>query len=500
MTAWPPSRWPTAWHLRAALMDGELTSVDLTQACLDRIAATDAQLGAWLALDAERALERAHAIDHRRARGEPVGPLAGLPVGVKDLICTQGLATTAGSRMLQGFVPPYSATVVTRLEAADGVVLGKLNQDEFGMGSSGEASGFGPTRNPWDPTRVPGGSSSGSAAAVAAEQCPLALGTDTGGSVRQPASFCGVVGLKPTYGRVSRYGVVAYASSLDQVGPVARTTRDAALLLQAIAGHDPLDGTSLPQPAPDLLSALAAAAPDLRGVRVGVPDEYFAEGLQPGIEATVRQALAQLETLGAQLVSVSLPHTRFAIATYYLIATAEASSNLARYDGVRYGHRTGAAVADLDELYARSRAEGFGAEVKRRILLGTYALSSGYYDAYYLRAQKVRTLIRRDFEAAFAQCDVLATPTSPVTAWRLGERVTDPLQMYLMDAFTVPASLAGLPCLSLPCGRDQAGLPIGMQLIGPALGEARLVAVAHAYERATSWHLDRPGADATEAP
>lgn len=478
----------------AALLDaqarGEVTAVALATEALARIDA-DAPLGAWLRLDRERALAKAADVDARRAAGDPLGPLAGVPIGVKDQIVTRGLETTAASRILAGWVPPYDATAVERLDAADAVLLGKLNQDELAMGSSSESSAYGPVKNPWARDRVPGGSSGGSAAAVAAGHCPVTLGTDTGGSVRQPASFCGVVGLKPTYGRVSRWGAIAFASSLDQIGPVGATVADVARTLGVIAGHDPRDGTSLPDPVPDYLAGLAAA--DVAGLKVGVPSEYFVDGMDAEVEAAVRDALAVYESLGAELVPVSLPHTRYAVATYYLLATAEASSNLARYDGVRFGHRTSAPVEDIAELYAKTRAEGFGDEVKRRIILGTYALSSGYYDAYYLKAQKVRTLLRRDFEATFARCDVLATPTSPVTAFRLGERVADPLTMYLMDIFTIPSSLAGNTSLSLPCGLSSEGLPIGLQLIAPPLAEPLLLRAGQAYERATDWHRRRPG-------
>ncbi len=482
----------SATAMLAAQAAGETTATDLTRAALASIGAVDGDLNAWVRTCDTEALAQAAEVDRRRAAGDPVGALAGVPVGVKEMICTRGVETTAASRILAGFVPPYDATVVARLREADAVILGKLNQDEFAMGSSNERSAYGPTKNPWDTSRVPGGSSGGSAAAVAARTCPLSLGTDTGGSIRQPASFCGVVGVKPTYGRVSRYGVIAFASSLDQVGPLAQNVEDAALALEVLAGHDPLDSTSIPAPVPRFRDALTG---DVRGLRVGVPDEYFAgEG---GVDAAVRDAIeaaiSQLEALGCEVVRLSLPHTRYAVATYYLLATAEASSNLARYDGLRYGHRTSEPVTSVAELYARSRAEGFGDEVKRRIVLGTYALSSGYYDAYYLKAQKVRTLIARDFEAAFAGCDVIAAPTSPITACQIGERVDDPLQMYLMDVFTIPASLAGLPCLSLPCGHDAAGLPIGLQLIGPPLEEARILRAAHAYEQSTGHHQRRPG-------
>jgi len=478
----------TAGELLAALESGDVTAVALTEAALAR-ARAGAELGAWLHLAEDEALARAADVDRRRAAGEPLGALAGVPVGVKDQIVTRGIPTTAGSKMLAGWVPPYDATVVERLRAADAVVIGKLNQDEFAMGSSNERSAFGVVKNPWDTSRIPGGSSGGSAAAVAAGHVPLALGTDTGGSIRQPASLCGVVGLKPTYGRVSRYGAIAFASSLDQIGPFGRTVADVAQLLGVLAGPDPRDSTALTSPVPDYLAALGG---DLAGLRVGVPEEYFVGGMEAAVEAAVRAALTQLEGLGATLVPLSLPHTKYAVATYYILATAEASSNLARYDGVRFGHRTRDRVSDIADLYAKSRAEGFGDEVKRRIILGTYALSSGYYDAYYLKAQKVRTLLRRDFEAAFARCDVLATPVSPVTAIGLGERVDDPLQMYLMDIFTIPSSLAGNTSVSVPCGFDGGGLPIGLQLIGPPLGEERVLRVAHAYEQATEWHRRHP--------
>ena len=480
----PPPLIDGSATVQLAAMDAEgTTSRDLVQAALDRIDLIDDGMNAWLHVDAEGALAAADAIDSRRAAGLPVGPLAGLPVGVKDMICTRGLPTTAASKMLEGFVPPYDATVVTRLRDADAIILGKLNMDEFAMGSSNEQSAFGPVRNPWDPSRVPGGSSGGSAAAVAAGTCALALGTDTGGSIRQPASLCGVVGVKPTYGRVSRFGAIAFASSLDQVGPLARTVEDAALLLDVLAGHDPRDSTSIPQAAP---ATLATLTDPVRGLRVGVPSEYFAEGLEPDVADRIRAALSALEAQGCELVELSLPHTKYAVPAYYIVATAEASSNLARYDGVAYGHRT-AESGPLDAMIARSRAEGFGPEVTRRLLLGTYALSSGYYDAYYLKAQKVRTLVRQDFDRAFERCDVIAGPTSPVSAVPLGARTADPLQMYLMDVYTIPANLAGLPCASVPCGFDAAGLPVGLQLIGRPMDEATMLRVAYAYEAAHTW-------------
>lgn len=469
-------------HQARAVKDGELSALALTEAHLTRIAAHDDAVHAFLRVDADGARAAARAVDEARARGEALGRLAGVPIAIKDQIVTRGLETTAGSKILAGWVPPYDATVVTRLRAAGAVIIGKTNQDEFAMGSSNENSAFGPCKNPWDLSRVPGGSSGGSAAAVAARFAAAALGTDTGGSIRQPASLCGLVGVKPTYGRVSRYGAIAYASSLDQIGPLARTVADAALVLQVIAGADERDQTSLPMPAPDLLALQPHV--DLGGLRIGVPDEYLGDGVDADVRTRIQEALGKLETEGATLVPISLPHTRYAVATYYLIATAEASSNLARFDGLRYGHRA-QGYTDIADLYARSRDEGFGAEVKRRIMLGTFALSSGYYDAYYLQAQKVRTLIRRDFDEAFDEVDVIAGPASPVTAFALGERTADPLQMYLADIFTIPASLAGLPGLSLPVGLDARGLPVGLQLLGPPLNELRLLQIAYALEQMT---------------
>ena len=479
------------------LAAGEVTSVGLTEAVLERISAVEGEVKAYLALRPERALKQARAADAVRAahgaraahaswvRGE-TRPLLGVPVAVKDVLCTSAMPTTAGSRILEGFVPPYDATVVERLEKAGAVITGKTNTDEFAMGSSTENSAYHTTCNPWDLTRVPGGSSGGSAAAVAAGECVAALGSDTGGSVRQPASLCGVVGLKPTYGRVSRYGLIAFASSLDQVGVLTRDVTDAAIMLGAIAGHDPRDGTSMDLPVPDYTEALTG---EIAGVRVGVPDEYFIEGLQPEVEEAVLSAVDELASLGADVHPVRLPHAEYALSVYYLIAPAEASANLARYDGVRYGVR--AESETLEEMYKRTRGEGFGPEVKRRIMLGTYALSAGYYDAYYLKAQQVRTLIRDDFEAAFEKVDVIIGPTTPSTAFRIGEKVEDPLQMYLSDVFTLSMNLAGICGLSLPCGFDDQGLPIGMQLTGPAFGEGKVLRVAHAYEQATGWHERR---------
>jgi aspartyl-tRNA(Asn)/glutamyl-tRNA(Gln) amidotransferase subunit A len=465
---------------------GDLTSVALTEAVLERISAVDGEVKAYLALRPERALEQAQTADVARSAGEE-GSLLGIPLAIKDVLCTKEMPTTAGSRILDGFVPPYDATVVTRLERAGAAILGKTNTDEFAMGSSTENSAYFTTRNPWDPSRVPGGSSGGSAAAVAAGECLAALGSDTGGSVRQPAALCGVVGLKPTYGRVSRYGLIAFASSLDQVGVLTKDVTDAAIMLGAIAGHDPRDGTSLDLPVPDYRTALTG---DVTDVKVGVPKEYFVEGLQPAVEEAVRAALDVLSGLGAEVRTVSLPHTDYALPVYYLIAPAEASANLARYDGVRYGMRSEG--ESLDQMYKLTRGEGFGSEVKRRIMLGAYALSAGYYDAYYLKAQKVRTLIKADFDAAFEKVDVLVGPTSPTTAFRIGEKIEDPLQMYLSDVFTLSMNLAGICGLSLPCGFDEQGLPIGLQMTGPAFGEGKVLRVAHAYEQANDWHRRKP--------
>jgi aspartyl-tRNA(Asn)/glutamyl-tRNA(Gln) amidotransferase subunit A len=477
-------------QLAAAIRAGEASAKALIRDAIDRVRLLDPALGSFITLDADGALEAAGAVDRRVAAGEDPGPLAGVPVGVKDQLLTRGLETTAGSRILAGFRPLHDATAVARLRAAGAVVLGKLNQDEFAMGSSNEHSSHGPCRNPWDTTRTPGGSSGGSAAAVAAGLCAGALGTDTGGSIRQPASLCGVVGLKPTYGRVSRFGAIAFASSLDQIGPFARSVRGAAALFGAIAGSDPHDATSAEAPVPAGLDALPRDA-DLRGVRVGMPRQYFpSEGLDGAVDASVRAAIAQLEALGAEIVEVDLPHTEYAVATYYIVATAEASSNLGRYDGVRYGLRTPA--GGLHETYAATREAGFGTEVKRRIMLGTFVLSAGYYDAYYRKASQVRTLIRRDFEAAFGRVDVIATPTSPTTAFPLGQRTSDPLSMYLADIFTLSCNLAGLPGLSVPCGFDGDGLPIGLQLLGRPFDEAGLLRVAAAYEDATDWSARRP--------
>jgi aspartyl-tRNA(Asn)/glutamyl-tRNA(Gln) amidotransferase subunit A len=470
----------------AALRRGEYSARELTDAYLARIGARNAALNAYVTVTAGSARAAADAADTALAAGN-APPLAGIPIAHKDIFCTDGVRTSCASRMLDSFIAPYDATVVQRLAAAGVVMLGKTNMDEFAMGSSNETSFYGPVRNPWDVTRVPGGSSGGSAAAVAAGLCSAATGTDTGGSIRQPAALTGICGLKPTYGRVSRYGMIAFASSLDQAGPMARTAADMALLLQAMAGFDPRDSTSIDRPLPDYSATLDAP---LAGLRIGLPAQYFDAGLDGAVGDTVRAALADLERLGARLVDIELPHTPLSVPAYYVVAPAEASSNLARYDGVRYGYRAENPV-DLTDLYKRSRSEGFGAEVKRRILIGTYVLSAGYYDAYYLKAQRVRRLIRDDFLAAFEQVDVIAAPTTPQPAFRLGEKQNDPVAMYLSDIYTIAANLAGLPALSMPCGMV-SGLPVGMQLIGRDFDEARLLNVAHRYQQATDWHTRRP--------
>jgi aspartyl-tRNA(Asn)/glutamyl-tRNA(Gln) amidotransferase subunit A len=489
----PELRGATLATLAAGVRERRWRSRDLVEGYLDRIARMDGKLGSFLRVDAAGARAAADAVDARIAAGQDAGALAGVPVALKDIFCTKGVETTAGSKILAGFVPPYDSTAGARLQAAGAINLGKLNMDEFAMGSSNENSAFKPVRNPWALDRVPGGSSGGSAAAVAASLCAGTLGTDTGGSIRQPAAMCGVAGIKPTYGRVSRHGVIAFASSLDHPGPFGRTVGDVAALLQVIAGHDPMDATSIPAPPGRYLQAVAAgaAAGGLSGLRVGVPAEYFQAGMDAEIEAAVRAAIETLARAGARLVPVSLPHTRYAVSVYYLVCTAEASSNLARYDGVKYGHRARQA-ATLDELYSGTRGEGFGAEPKRRIILGTYVLRAGYYEAYYGKALRVRRKIAEDFARAFTECDVLATPTSPVPAFKLGERMEDPLQMYLADIYTVAPALAGVPAMSQSCGFTKAGLPIGLQLIGPALGEETVFRVGGAYEAATDWHSRLP--------
>ena len=470
-------------ELHDKLKAREVSSVEATRAMLTRIEATDPQVNAFITVTTEDALEAAEAADRRIAAGE-TDILTGIPLALKDIFVTKGIRTTCGSRILENFVPPYDGTAVAKLKERGAVILGKLNQDEFAMGSSSESSAFGATRNPWNLECTPGGSSGGSAACIAARQATAALGTDTGGSIRQPASHCGCVGLKPTYGRVSRYGVIAYASSLDQVGPVTRNVTDCAVMLGAVAGHDPLDSTSVQLPVPDYAAALTG---DVRGLKVGLPKEYFIEGLDSDVKKAMDLAIETFRGLGAEFAEVTLPHTEYAVATYYLIATAEASSNLARYDGVRFGHRS-AGAAGLMEMYTKSRAEGFGDEVKRRIMLGTYALSSGYYDAYYLKAQKVRTLILHDFLKAFETVDVMLTPIAPTPAFKLGEKVNDPLQMYLSDIFTIPVNLAGTCAMSVPAGLSGNGLPIGLQLIGKPFAEETILRAGHAFEQATEWH------------
>ena len=470
-----------AHELTASILSGNITSRQLVEAVFHCIRATNPALNTYITLNESEAISKAEEVDTRVSAGDPVGPLAGIPVALKDLLCTRGLLTTAGSRILANFIPPYDATSVARLREADAVIVGKLNMDEFAMGSSNENSAFGPVRNPHDPTRVPGGSSGASAASVAANQTVLALGTDTGGSIRLPASFCGAVGLKPTYGRVSRYGLIAYASSLDQIGPVARNVTDAALLLNVIAGHDPRDSTSVDVPVPDYASVLEAG---VDGLTIGLPAGYFGKGLDDEVRAAIVGGAELLEDAGAEIREVDLPaacHPAYSVAAYYIIATGEASSNLSRYDGIRFGSRTEG--DDLIDMYCRTRSAGFGEEVKRRIMLGTYALSAGYYDAYYLKAQKVRTLIRDDFEKAFESCDLLAAPVSPTPAFRIGEKTSDPLRMYLTDIYTVSVNLAGIPGISVPCGVSAEGLPIGLQLLAPAFREDLLFRAAYVVER-----------------
>ncbi|HOW27410.1 MAG TPA: Asp-tRNA(Asn)/Glu-tRNA(Gln) amidotransferase subunit GatA [Elusimicrobiota bacterium] len=466
-------------HVRAK----KLSAQAVLQSFLERQEKWEPKIQSFLVRTRDQALVQARQIDERVTRGEPVGPLAGVPIAIKDNMCVQGLKTTCASKILESFVAPYDATVIRRLREADAVLVGKTNMDEFAMGSSTENSAFQTTRNPWNTDCIPGGSSGGSAAAVAARLAAAALGSDTGGSIRQPAACCGVVGLKPTYGLVSRYGLVAFASSLDQIGPFTWNVGDAALILQVIAGHDPLDSTSVDRPVPHYTNALTGS---VKGLRIGLPDEYFVKGLDPEVERAVLESVRVFESLGATVQKISLPHTEYAVAVYYILAPSEASANLARYDGVRYGHRSGNAK-NLLEQYELSRQEGFGSEVKRRIMLGTYALSAGYYDAYYLKAQKVRTLIQRDFDSAFKQVDVILTPTAPTPAFRLGEKSGDPLQMYLSDIFTISCNMAGLPGLSMPCGFSSAGLPIGLQLMGRPFEEETVLNAAHSYEQATSW-------------
>jgi len=479
----------TLFDLQNEFTQGKVSAVEIAQAYNKRLLLAEPKVRAYItATKKEALLAEAKALDNKLRGWRKTLPLMAMPIAVKDNICTAGVKTTCGSRMLESFVPPYDATVVARLRDQGFFLSGKTNLDEFAMGSSTENSAFGPTRNPWNLACIPGGSSGGSAAAVAADLCVAALGSDTGGSIRQPAACCGVVGLKPTYGRVSRYGLVAFASSLDQIGPITKDVRDAAMLLKVIAGHDSLDSTSADMPVPDYMKALKE---NMRGMKVGVPKEFFTEGMDPDVEQAVRVAVEQMQALKAEVKEISLPTTEYAIATYYLIATAEASSNLARYDGVRYGFRA-AKEKGLLEMYMKTRQEGFGAEVKRRIMLGTYALSAGYYEAYYGKAQSVRTLIKRDFDEAFKEVDVIVTPTMPTPAFKLGEKIQDPLQMYLSDIFTISVNLAGVPAIVVPCGLSSAKLPIGLQVIGRPFEEEKILRAAYAYEQATEWHLKRP--------
>jgi aspartyl-tRNA(Asn)/glutamyl-tRNA(Gln) amidotransferase subunit A len=479
----------TLIDLQRKFKAGEVTAAEIVRAYSLRISQIEPKVRAFVTHMQESTSLQAESLDRNLKSWRKTMPLSGMPLAIKDNICTDGVFTTCSSRMLQNFVPPYDATVIAKLRAQDYILLGKTNLDEFAMGSSTENSAFGPSRNPWNLQCVPGGSSGGSAAAVAAEECAAALGSDTGGSIRQPAAFCGVGGLKPTYGRVSRYGLVAFASSLDQIGPITRNVSDAAFLLEAIAGHDPLDSTSIDRPVPDYMKSLQKR--NLKTLRVGVPVEFFTEGLDAEVEQAVRAAIEELRHLGAEVKEVRLPRTDAAVAVYYVIATAEASSNLARFDGVKFGFRA-KETKDLLELYIKTRQEGFGPEVKRRIMLGTYVLSAGYYDAYYGKAQAVRTLVCQDFDAAFKEVDLIITPTTPTPAFKLGEKSEDPLQMYLSDVFTISVNLAGLPAISLPCGFSKAGMPIGLQMIGRAFEEETVLRAAHAYEQSAQWHQKKP--------
>ena len=478
----------TIHELSGKLKRGEVKATEIVNSVLRRIDVVDPQIRAYLTVVREDALHRAKDLDRKIQSRQEIHPLTGIPLAVKDNLCTRKLHTTCSSRILGNFIPPYNATVIRSLHEAGAIIIGKTNMDEFAMGSSTENSGIAVTRNPWDPDRIPGGSSGGSAAAVAADLCAGALGSDTGGSIRQPAAMCGVVGLKPTYGRVSRYGLVAFASSLDQIGPLTRDVRDCAILMNVIAGHDPLDSTSASVSVPDYTGALTGS---IHGLRVGIPGQYFIEGMDQEVEGAVRESITVLEKLGASTVEIQLPHTPYAVATYYILATAEASANLARYDGVKYGYRT-ARKRDLLEMYTETRHEGFGPEVKRRIMLGTYALSAGYYDAYYRKAQCVRTLIKQDFDKAFRSVDVIVTPTAPTAAFRIGEKTQDPLQMYLSDIFTISVNLAGIPAISIPCGFTSEKLPVGLQILGRPFDEATLLRTAHAFEQATEWHKQKP--------
>jgi aspartyl-tRNA(Asn)/glutamyl-tRNA(Gln) amidotransferase subunit A len=478
-----------AHECQKLLKDKEVSAQELVQATLNRMEELEPKLNAFIRTLPEEALEAAKAVDHQRAAGEKLGPLAGIPIALKDNLCTEGITTTCGSRMLENFVPPYTATAVQKVLDAGAIPLGKTNMDEFAMGSSTESSYFGPTKNPWDTERVPGGSSGGSAAAIASDGTILALGSDTGGSIRQPACYCGVTGLKPTYGRVSRYGLVAYGSSLDQIGPITKDVRDAALLLEVISGGDPMDATSHPLEIPDFSKNLTA---DIKGLKIGIPKECFAEGLSTTVRQVLDESIKKLESLGAKVLEVSLPHTEYGIAAYYLVATAEASSNLARYDGVVYGHRTGEKVNNIVEMYMKTRAEGFGPEVQRRIMLGTYVLSAGYYDAYYIKACQVRTKLREDFDSAFEKVDTILMPVAPDVPFKIGQMSGDPLQMYLVDVFTVPINMVGLPAISIPGGFSPEGLPVGIQFIGRVFDEATILKAAYSYEQNTDFLPRRP--------
>ena len=478
----------TIHELHDLLIKKEVTSREVTEALYQRIRGLDGRIKAYLLLTEEEAFGQANQVDRKIARGEEIGDLAGVPMGLKDILCTKGIRTTCGSKILENYVPFYDGTVVRRLKERDAVMLGKLNMDEFAMGSSTENSGFQITRNPWNLDRIPGGSSGGSAAAVAADECIAALGTDTGGSIRQPASCCGVVGLKPTYGRVSRYGLVAFASSLDQIGPITKDVEDCAILMNAISSYDPYDSTSVNVEVPDYKQFLIK---DVKGIRIGMPEEYFVEGMDPDVERSVKEAIDRFKEWGAEVRRISLPHTEYAVAIYYIIATAEASSNLARYDGVKYGLRA-KGYRDLMEMYSQTREKGFGQEVKRRIILGTYVLSAGYYEAYYRKASQVRTLMRKDFEEAFQHVDVIMAPTAPTPAFRIGEKAEDPLQMYLSDIHTIPVNLAGIPGISIPCGFSRENLPIGLQIMGKHFDEGKLLRVAFTFEQNTDFHLKKP--------
>ena len=478
----------TIHQLHDLLVKKEATSKEITEAFYRRIRDVDDKIKAYLILREEEALRQAERVDQKISKGEKIGDLAGIPLGLKDILCTKGIRTTCGSKILGGYVPFYDGTVVQKLKERDAVLLGKLNMDEFAMGSSTENSAYQITHNPWDLSRIPGGSSGGSAASVAAHECSAALGTDTGGSIRQPASCCGIVGMKPTYGRVSRYGLVAFASSLDQIGPLTKDVEDCAIMMNSISGYDPKDSTSVYLEVPEYKQSLRS---DVKGLRIGIPNEYFIEGMDPDVEKAITEAIDHFKRWGAEVQRISLPHTEFAVAVYYIICTAEASSNLARYDGVKYGHRA-TEFKDLMEMYMHTRAEGFGPEVKRRIILGTYVLSAGYYDAYYRKASQVRTLMKMDFDEAFQNVDAILTPTAPTPAFRIGEKVEDPLQMYLSDVFTIPVNLAGIPAITIPCGFSHEGLPIGLQIMGKHFDEGKLLRIAYTFEQNTDFHLREP--------